>query len=172
MKDTSFHGENLRRRARYIAVFSGLVIAFAVTVVLNINTGNVHISVPKILRILFLRDGAATEYSIIWRIRLPRILMAAMLGGALSLSGRTVGPWNFFRGKNGRSTDDDYFFKIYWSFFIVYTDRGSVYRIADLDGVHSSDVKKSTSYGGTAGRGNHDRLYLFCYHRFCCHICR
>ena len=83
MKDTSFHGENLRRRARYIAVFSGLVIAFAVTVVLNINTGNVHISVPKILRILFLRDGAATEYSIIWRIRLPRILM----GGALSLSG-------------------------------------------------------------------------------------
>ena len=87
MKDTSFHGENLRRRARYIAVFSGLVIVFAVTVVLNINTGNVHISVPKILRILFLRDGAATEYSIIWRIRLPRILMAAMLGGALSLSG-------------------------------------------------------------------------------------
>ena len=63
------------------------MIAFAVTVVLNINTGNVHISVPKILRILFLRDGAATEYSIIWRIRLPRILMAAMLGGALSLSG-------------------------------------------------------------------------------------
>ena len=87
MKDTSFHGENFRRRSRYIAVFSGLVIAFAVTVVLNINTGNVHISVPKILRILFLRDGAATEYSIIWRIRLPRILMAAMLGGALSLSG-------------------------------------------------------------------------------------
>ncbi len=183
MKDTSFHGENLRRRARYIAVFSGLVIAFAVTVVLNINTGNVHISVPKILRILFLRDGAATEYSIIWRIRLPRILMAAMLGGALSLSGFLLQTFlpiplqdrlslEFLPGQNGRSTDDDHFFKIYWSFFIVYTDRGSVYRIADLDGVHSSDVKKSTSYGGTAGRGNHDRLYLFCYHRFCCHICR
>ena len=87
MKDTSFHGENLRRRARYIAVFSGLVIGLAVTVVLNVDTGNVHVSVPKSLRILFLRDGAATEYSIIWRIRLPRILMAAMLGGALSLSG-------------------------------------------------------------------------------------
>ena len=154
MKDTSFHGENLRRRARYIAVFSGLVIAFAVTVVLNINTGNVHISVPKILRILFLRDGAATEYSIIWRIRLPRILMAAMLGGALSLSGflfadifcqshcRTVCPWNFFRGKMVVALTMIIFFKIYWSFFIVYTDRGSVYRIADLDGVHSSDVKK------------------------------
>ena len=184
MKDTSFHGENLRRRARYIAVFSGLVIAFAVTVVLNINTGNVHISVPKILRILFLRDGAATEYSIIWRIRLPRILMAAMLGGALSLSGFLLqtffanpiaGPFVLGISSGAKmvvALTMIIFFKIYWSFFIVYTDRGSVYRIADLDGVHSSDVKKSTSYGGTAGRGNHDRLYLFCYHRFCCHICR
>ena len=42
---------------------------------------------PKILRILFLKEGAATEYNIIWKIRLPRILMAALLGGALSLSG-------------------------------------------------------------------------------------
>ena len=42
---------------------------------------------PKILRILFLKEGAATECNIIWKIRLPRILMAALLGGALSLSG-------------------------------------------------------------------------------------
>ena len=34
-----------------------------------------------------MHDGAAVEYNIIWKIRLPRILMAAMLGGALSLSG-------------------------------------------------------------------------------------
>ena len=68
-------------------VFLGLLAAFFVIIVLNINTGNVHISVPKILRILFMRDGDAVEYSIIWKIRLPRILMAAILGGALSLSG-------------------------------------------------------------------------------------
>lgn len=54
MKDTSFHGENLRRRARYIAVFSGLVIAFAVTVVLNTIQEMCIFPVPKILRILFL----------------------------------------------------------------------------------------------------------------------
>ena len=64
-----------------------MIAAFFVITVLNINTGNVHISVPKILRILFLHDGEAVEYSIIWKIRLPRILMAALLGGALSLSG-------------------------------------------------------------------------------------
>ena len=83
----SFHTENFRKRSRYIFVFVCMIAAFFVITVLNINTGNVHISVPKILRILFLHDGEAVEYSIIWKIRLPRILMAALLGGALSLSG-------------------------------------------------------------------------------------
>lgn len=87
MKQTSFHQENFRRRTRYTAVFLILAAVFCVVTVLNINTGNVHIPVPKILRILFLKEGAATEYNIIWKIRLPRILMAALLGGALSLSG-------------------------------------------------------------------------------------
>ena len=87
MEQTSFHQENFRRRTRYTAVFLILAAVFCVVTVLNINTGNVHIPVPKILRILFLKEGAATEYNIIWKIRLPRILMAALLGGALSLSG-------------------------------------------------------------------------------------
>ena len=86
-ESVSFHSENFKRRSRYTVVFLGLLVAFFVIIVLNINTGNVHISVPKILRILFMRDGDAVEYSIIWKIRLPRILMAAILGGALSLSG-------------------------------------------------------------------------------------
>lgn len=86
-ESVSFHSENFKRRSRYTVVFLGLLVAFFVIIVLNINTGNVHISVPKILRILFMRDGDVVEYSIIWKIRLPRILMAAILGGALSLSG-------------------------------------------------------------------------------------
>ncbi len=86
-ESVSFHSENFKRRSRYTVVFLWLLAAFFVIIVLNINTGNVHISVPKILRILFMRDGDAVEYSIIWKIRLPRILMAAILGGALSLSG-------------------------------------------------------------------------------------
>ena len=78
MEQTSFHQENFRRRTRYTAVFLILAAVFCVVTVLNINTGNVYIPVPKILRILFLKEGAATEYNIIWKIRLPRILMAAL----------------------------------------------------------------------------------------------
>ena len=76
-----------KRQLRYGLVFGSLILAFAVIVVLNINTGNVQISIPDILRILFLREGGEVEYNIIWKIRLPGLLMAAVLGGALSLSG-------------------------------------------------------------------------------------
>jgi len=81
------HSENFRRRSRYTLVFVILAAAFCVITVLNINTGGVHISVARILKILFLHEGAAAEIKIIWGIRLPRLLMAAILGGALSISG-------------------------------------------------------------------------------------
>ena len=83
----SFRYENLRRRSRYTAVFVTLAIAFFIIIVVNINSGNVNIPISRIFEILFTKSGDAKEVDIIWRIRLPRILMAAMLGGALSLSG-------------------------------------------------------------------------------------
>ena len=78
---------NLRRRTRYGIVFLVLAIAFCAIIVLNINIGSVPIPIGEIARILFRRSGDPTQVSIIWKIRLPRILMAALLGGALSLSG-------------------------------------------------------------------------------------
>lgn len=75
------------RRTRYTVVFAGLAAAFLAMIILNINTGSVSIPVGRILRILFLRQGEANEVSIIWKIRMPRILQAAILGGALALSG-------------------------------------------------------------------------------------
>lgn len=82
-----YQKEIFKRRSRYILVFSVLTAAFLIVTVLNINTGNVHISLPEILKILARRGEGGTEANIIWKIRLPRVLMAAILGGALSLSG-------------------------------------------------------------------------------------
>ena len=52
---TSFHMENFKRRSRYALVFILLILAFCVITVLNINTGNVHISLSEIADILALR---------------------------------------------------------------------------------------------------------------------
>ena len=75
------------RTTRYIIVFGALAAAFLMVIILNINTGSVRIPVGRILKILLLRQGEAREVSIIWKIRMPRILQAAILGGALALSG-------------------------------------------------------------------------------------
>ena len=74
-------------KALYCAVFIALLAALCIITVLNIHIGSVPISVGEIVRILLHKEGDATQVSIIWKIRLPRILMAALLGGALSLSG-------------------------------------------------------------------------------------
>lgn len=87
LEEQSFHQQNFLRRSRYILVFAIMIFLFFVIIVININSGNVHIPLPRILKILFTGQGNFKEVNIIWQIRLPRILMAAILGGALSLSG-------------------------------------------------------------------------------------
>lgn len=73
---------------RYYLIFIFLILAFLAVTVLNINSGSVNISVKELLQIIFTKGGAAsTNYNILWKIRLPRLLMAALLGGALSLAG-------------------------------------------------------------------------------------
>ena len=75
--------------ARYTGVFIGLAIVMFFLVVWNINSGSVHIPVREIARIIFLREGEGetTAYNIIWKLRMPRMITSAVLGGALALAG-------------------------------------------------------------------------------------
>lgn len=85
-----------KRIIRYGAAFISLAALFVIILIASINTGSVHISVMEIINILLKRTGEeAAAYSIIWKIRLPRLLMAAVLGGALALSGYLM--QTFFR---------------------------------------------------------------------------
>ena len=72
----------IKKIIRCQVVYILLVVLFVLAVIFNINTGNVHISLSEIVNILLKKATDTKEYSIIWKIRLPRILMAAILGGA------------------------------------------------------------------------------------------
>ena len=86
-QNTDHTAKRALRTTRCITVFAVLAAAFAAVIIISINTGSVSIPVGRILRILLLKQGDAGEVSIIWKIRMPRILQAAVLGGALALSG-------------------------------------------------------------------------------------
>ncbi len=75
------------RSLRYLISFACLLLLLLLLVFWNVNTGTVHMSLQEVLRIIFLRQGETTAYNIIWQIRMPRILCALLLGGALSVSG-------------------------------------------------------------------------------------
>lgn len=72
---------------RYAISFSVLTVLIGLLFFWNINSGSVSLSAREIVRILFTNVEADTAYHIIWDIRLPRIIAAAILGGALSVSG-------------------------------------------------------------------------------------
>lgn len=72
---------------RYYITFALLFAFLAVLTFCNINSGSVHLTVPEVFQIMMHRQGEQTAYNIVWEIRLPRILAAVILGGALSVSG-------------------------------------------------------------------------------------
>lgn len=76
-----------QRAVRYGTVFALLTAAFFIILILNINTGNVSIPLSRVFEILKGGDEGSSAYSIIRMIRLPRLIMAAILGGALAVSG-------------------------------------------------------------------------------------
>ncbi len=79
--------KNFTKYFRYQLVFLILILILFLVLVININSGTVDISIKNILKILFTRSGDVMEYNIIWKIRLPRIIAAAVMGGGLSLAG-------------------------------------------------------------------------------------
>lgn len=83
----SYHEELIRRRARCTLIFALLIVAFVAIIVLNVNIGSVKLPISDIMKAIFLKQGDEKTIDIIWTIRLPRILMAVILGGALSLAG-------------------------------------------------------------------------------------
>ncbi len=66
------------------AVLGILLIAL---ILLNILMGSSSMTTGDALRILFSHDTVSKYGRIVWDIRMPRILAAALLGGALSVSG-------------------------------------------------------------------------------------
>ena len=74
-------------RRRVITTYVILAALLIILVLLNILLGSSSVSAAESLRILFSHDTVSKYGKIVWDIRMPRILAAALLGGALAVSG-------------------------------------------------------------------------------------
>ena len=87
------------KRTRTLRIWGGfwlLLLLLFTFLIWNIFAGSVSLSASEIWRILLGGDVDFTQSQIIMKIRLPRLLSALILGGALSLSGYLlqVNPFN------------------------------------------------------------------------------
>lgn len=76
-----------RRRARTLAAFAALAALLALLVAANLCWGSLAIPPRELVAILAGAERQSIFYQVIWDIRLPRLVMAALLGAALSLAG-------------------------------------------------------------------------------------
>lgn len=74
----------MKPQKRYTIAYILLLVLLLVLFVANVRSGSVQMSLQEVLDGLLRRSKDST---IIWNIRLPRILAAALLGGALAVSG-------------------------------------------------------------------------------------
>lgn len=70
------------KKTRCALCYAVLAVCFALLLAVSVGTGSAALSPHEILRILLLREGAGTAaYNVLLKIRLPRVLAAAVMGG-------------------------------------------------------------------------------------------
>lgn len=79
-------GRGVRHR-RVTIVFSVLAVLLVALSALNLCIGSLNVPIGDVWAILLGQNPDSTNYQVIWSIRLPRLIAAALLGGALALSG-------------------------------------------------------------------------------------
>ena len=76
-----------RETKRYTMAFLILAALLVTFLIWNLNAGSYGISVSQVMQIFLGNGSDATASRVVWDIRLPRVLAAILLGGALSVAG-------------------------------------------------------------------------------------
>ena len=74
-------------KRRYAIAFTILLLLLCILFMWNLSTGSLSMSAIEAVKVLFTKNTDSTAYMVVSNIRLPRMLAAIVLGGALSLSG-------------------------------------------------------------------------------------
>ena len=76
-----------QEKRRYLAAFGILGVLLLVLLILNLRIGSVKVPMDELISILRGHGRENTAGQIIWTIRMPRMIAAAVLGGALAVAG-------------------------------------------------------------------------------------
>lgn len=75
------------RKKRYLCCYLALAVLLLALLAINVTVGSTQLGADQVLAALLSPGGTGMAESIVWNIRMPRLLAAALLGGALSVAG-------------------------------------------------------------------------------------
>ena len=76
-----------RQTRRCVCAFALLLLLLIVLGAANLLAGSVKVAPREALEVLLVRGEVESAARVVWTLRLPRLLAAVFLGGALAVSG-------------------------------------------------------------------------------------
>ncbi|MBR3645774.1 MAG: iron ABC transporter permease [Lachnospiraceae bacterium] len=76
-----------KKAIRFTVGYLMLIVLLGTFIVLNLNIGSSNIPLKKVIDIVLTHNTTTIAGKIIWNIRIPRLIAAMLLGGALTVSG-------------------------------------------------------------------------------------
>ncbi|MCG7407321.1 iron ABC transporter permease [Paenibacillus sp. ACRRX] len=86
MENTIIALSERRRKKRGVTVLVILGVLIVIALMISVNTGHIRLSPMELIRTLF-GSGTAKQNLILFEFRLPRIVIAALIGAGLAVSG-------------------------------------------------------------------------------------
>lgn len=80
----------MKSQNKYLVIFFCLLVFLALTVLISLMTGRYMLMPTQVINILSNGSSAAAfdmESAVIWNLRIPRILLNILVGGALAIAG-------------------------------------------------------------------------------------
>lgn len=162
------------KKTRCALCYAVLAVCFALLLAVSVGTGSAALSPHEILRILLLREGAGTAaYNVLLKIRLPRVLAAAVMGGhaeRVGLSAANVFPQSdcravcagrVLRRKVGCRCGDDLRHEALGLRAVRRGDDRGICRGNALRELCDDRLPKDSQHGDAAGRRHDDWQRLF-----------
>ena len=162
-------GTETNRTLRYLVSFLVIMGLLVVLFFWNIGVGSVEMSFFDFLGVLTKHQPDSTLYQIVWKIRLPRIIAAVLLGGALSVSGFLL--QSFFQNPIagpyvlGISSGKRDYGQFPWN------GGSCICRFTACHGICPSDFVSGIEYVAACSVRYPDWLYLFSNYGFLCDVC-
>ena len=147
---------------------------FVILAALSFSVGSVSLSLRDMCEILSGADQESTAFHILWDIRLPRLFAAALLGGALSVSGFLLQTFfaNPIAGPFVLGISSGAKLVVAFVMILFLGKGGGVCRIHAFHGVCTGDRTAGKADACAGGLRCYDQLYLFCNHGFRGDLCR